>query len=65
MSGTIKIPLNRGIAGYVASTANCLNIRDAYYDDRFDPTNDEKTGFKTKTILAVPMFNFQGDVEGT
>lgn len=61
---TIKVTVGQGIAGYVALTANSLNIRDAYFDERFDKTNDERTGFKTKTILAVPIVNMAGEVEG-
>ena len=56
--------MGQGIAGYVALTANSLNIRDAYYDERFDKSNDAVTGFKTKTILAVPILNMQGEVQG-
>lgn len=62
--GTIRVQLGKGIAGYVGLTANSLNIRDAYFDERFDKSNDERTGFKTKTILAVPIFNMAGEVEG-
>ena len=48
----------------MALTANSLNIRDAYFDERFDKSNDERTGFKTKTILAVPILNMVGEVQG-
>lgn len=61
---TIKIPIGKGVAGYVAKTGNPLNIRDAYQDDRFDPSYDKKTGFKTNSILAVPVWNSKGEVEG-
>lgn len=62
---TIKIPIGKGVSGYVAMSGNILNIRDAYHDSRFDPSTDKKTGFKTKTILAVPIVNFAGEVEGS
>ena len=61
---TIRVQLGKSIAGYVGLTGNSLNIRDAYFDERFDKSNDEMTGFKTKTILAVPIFNMAGEVEG-
>ncbi len=38
----IRIPANRGIAGYVASTGQVLNIPDAYCDPRFDPNTDRR-----------------------
>jgi hypothetical protein len=61
---TIKIPMGKGVSGYVAQTGNALNIRDAYHDNRFDPSFDKKTGYRTRTILAVPIINNKGEVEG-
>ncbi len=60
----IRIPANRGIAGYVASTGQPLNIPDAYKDPRFDPTTDKKTGYVTRNILCMPVFNSGGDLIG-
>ncbi|MBW4647145.1 MAG: adenylate/guanylate cyclase domain-containing protein [Kastovskya adunca ATA6-11-RM4] len=60
----IRIPANRGIAGYVASTRQPLNISDAYKDPRFDPTADQRTGYITRNILCLPVFNSSGDLIG-
>ena len=60
----IRIPMDKGIAGYVATSKKDLNIRDAYLDERFDPSNDVKTGYRTKTILAMAITNTLGEVEG-
>ncbi len=60
----IRIPANRGIAGYVASTGQPLNIPDAYKDPRFDPSTDKKTGYVTNNILCMPVFNSAGDLIG-
>lgn len=60
----IRIPANRGIAGYVASTGQTLNIPDAYKDPRFDPTTDKRTGYVTRNILCMPVFNSGGDLIG-
>jgi hypothetical protein len=60
----IRIPMDQGIAGYVATEKRDLNIRDAYQDDRFNSGNDVKTGYRTKTILAMPIVNEMGEVEG-
>jgi adenylate cyclase len=60
----IRIPANRGIAGYVASTGQPLNIPDAYKDPRFDPSTDQKTGYKTRNILCMPVFNTGKDLIG-
>lgn len=60
----IRIPSNRGIVGYVASTGDTLNIPDAYKDPRFDPTTDRKTGYMTRNILCLPVFNSANELIG-
>ncbi|QLE57275.1 GAF domain-containing protein [Nostoc sp. TCL26-01] len=60
----IRISANRGIAGYVASTGDALNIPDAYKDPRFDPTTDRKTGYITRNILCLPVFNSANELIG-
>lgn len=56
----IHIPANRGIVGYVAATGQTLNIPDAYEDPRFEPTVDRQTGYRTRNILCMPVFNSEG-----
>ena len=63
-SVTITVPVGKGIAGFVASTANSLNIRDAYLDSRFDSSIDMTLGYKTKSVIAVPIIGISGEVEG-
>ena len=60
----IRIPVGRGIAGWVARHEEIINIKDAYQDSRFDSTVDEKTGYRTRTILCGPVKNLQGAVVG-
>jgi len=60
----IRLPLGKGIAGYVAATGDTLNIPDAYLDARFNPEVDKRTGYHTKTILCMPMKNKDGDIVG-
>lgn len=60
----IRIPANKGIVGYVASTGEALNIPDAYKDPRFDPTTDQKTGYITRNILCLPVFNSANELIG-
>ncbi len=60
----IRIPANRGIAGYVASTGRTLNIPDAYQDPRFDPTTDRRTGYVTRNILCMPVYNSESELIG-
>jgi sigma-B regulation protein RsbU (phosphoserine phosphatase) len=60
----IELPIGKGIAGYVAATGDTLNIQDAYLDPRFNPEIDRKTGYRTNTILCVPMKNKDGKIIG-
>jgi adenylate cyclase len=60
----LRIPVNRGIAGYVASTGKSLNIPDAYKDPRFDPSADRRTGYRTCNILCMPVYNSSGELIG-
>ena len=56
----IRIPSAVGIAGDVFTTRTPINIADAYDDPRFNLTVDRKTGFKTRSILCVPVINKYG-----
>jgi adenylate cyclase len=58
----IRIPIGSGIAGSVAQTGQNFNIADAYADDRFNPEVDRQTGFRTRSILSLPIKNQQGVV---
>jgi type II secretory ATPase GspE/PulE/Tfp pilus assembly ATPase PilB-like protein len=63
----IRVPINnKSIAGYVANTGNSVNIADAYDTDHlkmihpdlvFDVSWDKKSGFRTRQILAAPIFH--------
>jgi signal transduction histidine kinase len=52
----IRQQLGKGISGHVASTGETINIPDAYRDTRFDPTTDRKTGYLTRSILCMPVW---------
>ncbi|MFC1533133.1 HD domain-containing phosphohydrolase [Thermodesulfobacteriota bacterium] len=60
----IRLRLNLGIAGLVAITGQELNIKDAYADPRFDKSTDERTGYRTRCILCMPIKNQSGDIIG-
>ncbi len=63
----IRVPIsNKSIAGYVANTGKSVNISDPYNtielknidkELSFDDSWDKKSGFRTKQILAAPIFN--------
>lgn len=60
----IRFPMNIGIAGSVATTRQTINIKEAYEDSRFNPEIDKKTGYRTKTILCMPLINRDDKVIG-
>jgi sigma-B regulation protein RsbU (phosphoserine phosphatase) len=53
----IRQSIGKGISGYVAETGETINIIDAYQDHRFNPEFDKKTGYRTKSILCMPVFD--------
>ncbi|WAQ95525.1 PDE11-like protein, partial [Mya arenaria] len=59
-----RFPIQIGITGHVASTGEPLNILYAYKDPRFDPTADEESGFRKRSILCMPIKNVEGRVVG-
>ncbi|XP_064594905.1 dual 3',5'-cyclic-AMP and -GMP phosphodiesterase 11-like isoform X2 [Liolophura sinensis] len=60
----IRIPWGTGIIGYVAKTGEGVNIPDAYEDPRFNDEIDTKTGYKTRSIISMPIKDSEGDVIG-
>ena len=60
----IRLRMGEGLAGWVAQSGRALNIKDAYLDQRFDPFWDKRTGFRTRSIMCVPMKNHHGRTLG-
>lgn len=60
----LRIPADKGIAGHVVQTGETINIKDAYNDKRFNSDVDKKTGYKTKTILCMPIKNYNQEIIG-
>ena len=60
--GEVRIPLGSGIAGAAAQSGETIRIDDAYADPRFNPNVDKQTGYRTNSILSLPVKNQAGDV---
>ena len=60
----IRFASNLGLAGHVATTGETVNIKDAYTDKRFNKEIDMQTGYKTKTILCMPIRNLSHQIVG-
>jgi HD-GYP domain-containing protein (c-di-GMP phosphodiesterase class II) len=63
-TGRIRIPLGAGIAGAVAASRTPVRIADAYADPRFNREVDHATGYRTGSILCVPMLSTTREVVG-
>ncbi|MCS7228144.1 MAG: GAF domain-containing protein, partial [Endomicrobia bacterium] len=61
----ITLPVGQGIAGYVAKTGEVVKINtDVYQDKRFSALIDQKTGFRTKTVLCAPIYDKKNNIIG-
>lgn len=61
---TIRLPIGRGVAGSVAKSGMAINLADPYLDPRFDASFDERTGYRTRTLVAVPIVSPEGKTTG-
>ncbi|KAM3850997.1 dual 3',5'-cyclic-AMP and -GMP phosphodiesterase 11A [Vipera latastei] len=54
----------KGVVGYVAEHGQTVNVPDAYQDHRFNDKIDKLTGYKTKSLLCMPIRNSDGEIIG-
>ncbi len=63
--GELRFPADQGIVGEVATFKRVVNVPYDFYDDPRSNTakkSDQKTGYRTYTLLALPLLNRQGDL---
>ncbi|XP_060635617.2 dual 3',5'-cyclic-AMP and -GMP phosphodiesterase 11A [Anolis sagrei] len=60
----VQVPWGKGIIGYVAEHGQTVNLPDAYQDRRFNDEIDKLTGYKTKSLLCMPIRNSDGEIIG-
>jgi adenylate cyclase len=60
----IRILNTAGIAGHVFTSGESMVIHDAYTDERFSPSVDEKTGYHTRSVLCTPIRTVKGEIIG-
>jgi HD-GYP domain-containing protein (c-di-GMP phosphodiesterase class II) len=64
------LPLSRGsISGYSAISGEIVRLDDAYQipesaEYRFNPAFDKQTGYRTKSVLVVPMRDHENTIVG-
>jgi len=56
----IRIPSSAGLAGDCFQTGKTINLEDAYTDNRFNKEVDFHTGYRTKSVLCMPIQSREG-----
>jgi len=60
----IRVLNTSGVAGHVFTTGKGAIVHDAYSDERFNRTIDQTTGYRTESILCVPIRTAKGQIIG-
>jgi len=60
----IRVPFGRGVSGYVAVTGEIVNVEDAYSFKHFDQSYDQKFGYRTRSLLSMPICHRSGEIVG-
>lgn len=60
----IRVPIDQGIAGYVARTGALVNIPYCQEDKRFWQQVDQQTGYTTLSMLSGPLYDAQKKLIG-
>lgn len=58
----VRMPAGQGLVGHASTSGRALWVDDAYADARFDPSVDRASGFRTRSILCVPVWDRRGRV---
>ena len=61
--GRQTLLVGQGIGGYVAQTGEAVLINDVNKDPRWDGSYDETSGFRTRSMICVPV-KFHGNILG-
>lgn len=60
----VRIPLDSGIVGQSVASGQPLVINNPYEHPSFNAEVDQQSGYKTRSILVIPMFGFERNVIG-
>ena len=60
----IRLPVGKGLSGFVAEKGETILIPDTYADPRFNPEIDKQSGYRTHNMLCMPMKNKDGKLIG-
>ena len=60
----IRLPIDRGVAGWVARHAESVRLENVYADPRFEPTVDRRLAYRTRNLLGLPIRSKDGEILG-
>ncbi|MBA3547063.1 MAG: sigma 54-interacting transcriptional regulator [Nannocystis sp.] len=60
----IRLALGQGVAGHVARSGEAVNLSSSSRDPRFHGAVDRTTGYATRSMLCVPVFDRGGEILG-
>ena len=63
-SGRLTVPDSFGLVAETVRSAQVQRIDDVYADPRFNPAVDRQTGYRTRSLLTVPLINSRQEVIG-
>lgn len=60
----VRVKSGAGIVGAAARTRSIINVPDCYADPRFDPALDRATGYRTRSMLTLPLVDHDDALVG-
>ncbi len=60
----ITLPIDLGVVGHAITKGERVIIEDAYKDSRFNPEVDKETGYRTKSMMVIPMYDNENTIIG-
>lgn len=60
----VRVPMTAGLVGHVVSTLERANVKDIRQCDMFHPEVDTASGYRTQSILCMPLTAPTGEVMG-
>ena len=64
VDGRLEIPIDSGIVGSSIVNEEKILIDDVYEDSRFNSNVDKETGYRTKSMMVIPMFDNDDKIIG-
>jgi len=60
----IRVPAGQGLVGECLEKREIINVPDAYEDSRFSQSVDHTTGYRTRSVLSIPLLGRHGEPVG-